>query len=117
MEKFRFYAKDKNGEIGIEIVHSGCAKKFLVHYPEYEGAETVFRTRSCFAEMNDYQVAMLLFAYNPEEMKRFEEELRKFIRENCDHHTTEYLLYEYGLDAFKHMEEEDERKRPKTECD
>ena len=37
MEKFRFYAKDKNGEIGIEIVHSGCAKKFLVHYPEYEG--------------------------------------------------------------------------------
>lgn len=63
------------------------------------------------------QVAMLLFAYNPEEMKRFEEELRKFIRENCDHHTTEYLLYEYGLDAFKHMEEEDERKRPKTERD
>lgn len=108
MEKFRFYAKERNGEIGIEIVHSGCAKKFLVHYPEFEGTETRFRARSNFAEMNDYQVAMLLFAYNPEELKRFEEQFRKFIRKNCDYHTTEFLLYEYGLDAFREMEKQNE---------
>ena len=50
-----------------------------MHYPEFEGTETAFRTRSCFAEMNDYQVAMLLFAYNPEELNRFEKEFIKFI--------------------------------------
>lgn len=79
MEKFRFYAKDKNGEIGIEIVHSGYAKKFLVHYPEFERTETIFRARSCFVEMNCYEVAMLLFTYNPEELNRFEKEYIKFI--------------------------------------
>ena len=31
MGKFRFYAKDKNGENGIEIVYRGFGK-FLVHY-------------------------------------------------------------------------------------
>ena len=50
-----------------------------MHYPEFEGTETVFRTRSYFAEMNDYQVEMMLFAYNQEELNRFEKEFMKFI--------------------------------------
>lgn len=116
MEKFRFYAKDDEGIIDIEITYCGM-KKFQVHYPDFTMSETCLRGGLCFTEMNDYQVAMLLFAYNPEELKRFEEELRKFFRENRDCHTTEYLLYEYGLDAFKYMEEEDERKRLETERD
>lgn len=29
--------------------------------------------------MNDYQVEMMLFAYNPEELNRFEKEFMKFI--------------------------------------
>ncbi len=78
MAKFRFCAKDKNGENGIEIVYSGSGK-FLVHYPEFESSETRFRFKNCFAEMKNYQVAMLLFAYNPEELNRFEKEFMKFI--------------------------------------
>ena len=50
-----------------------------MHYPEFEGTETVFRTRNYFAEMNDYQVEMMLFAYNQEELNRFEKEFIKFI--------------------------------------
>ena len=50
-----------------------------MHYPEFEGTETVFRTRSYFAEMNDYQVEMMIFAYNPEDLNRFEKEFMKFI--------------------------------------
>ena len=79
---------------------------------DYENGYGIIHSK-CYTEYGLKRTGCACCPYG----KGFEEELRKFILENHYHHTTEYLLYEYGLDAFKHMEEEDGRKRLETQCD
>lgn len=67
---FHHYVKDKDGNIEMEIFESD--NKFSIHFPRYEGIESkYFRSNSCFAEMRDYQVGMLIFAYDEREFYRF----------------------------------------------
>lgn len=69
---FHHYVKDKDGNIEMEIFANG--NKFTVHFPRYEGANNNrFRFNTCFAEMRDYQVGMLIFAYSEQEFYRFQD--------------------------------------------
>lgn len=77
---FRFYVKDQNGNIEMQVNQCGIGK-FTVHYPRYECYATRYRANTCFARMSSYQVAMLIFAYSESEYFRFVEEMEKFYKE------------------------------------
>lgn len=77
---FRFYVKDQDGNIEMEIGYWKYGE-FTVHYPRYENSAPKFRAGTCFARMNSYQVAMLIFAYSESEYFRFVEEIEKFYKE------------------------------------
>lgn len=80
-ERFNHYVKDKDGHIEMEIFYDG--KKINVHYPRYEILPTKLRGKcQTFAEMRDYQVGMLIFAYNRSEFEQFEKEFYEW-RERC----------------------------------
>lgn len=84
MEKFfRFYVKGQDGNIEMEIGYWKYGE-FTVHYPRYENSAPKFRANTCFARMNSYQVAMLIFAYSESEYFRFVEEMEKFYKELGD---------------------------------
>lgn len=75
--KFHHYVKDKNGHIEMELFYNKNGK-WSVNYPHYEMHETHLRSGSCFTEFYTYQVAMLIFAYDESEFKRFEHEFKEF---------------------------------------
>lgn len=77
---FRFYVKDQNGNIEMQVEQYETGK-FTVYHPRYEYFATKFRANTCFARMNSYQVAMLIFAYSESEYFRFVEEMEKFYKE------------------------------------
>ncbi len=78
---FRFYVKDQNGHIEMEI---GYYKydDFTVRFPRYvNGADTIVRPNRGYVIMSRQQLAMLIFAYSESEYFRFVEELEKFYKE------------------------------------
>lgn len=80
-ERFHHYVKDKDGNIEMEIFFDGS--KFKVHFPRYEGIPTLLKAAcQTLAELRDYQVGMLIFAYSQEEFDRFEKAFKEWRRRN-----------------------------------
>lgn len=86
---FHHYVKDKDGNIEMEIFATDS--KFTVHFPRYEGIENKnFHSNSCFAEMRDYQVEMLIFAYSEQEFYRFQDCYEKARKKQIPEWMTQY---------------------------
>lgn len=88
---FHYYIHDKDGRIEMEMFKE-FGKPFSVHFPRYESYPTRLRTFcQTFSEMRNYQVGMLIFAYNEEEFRKFEKAYEEWYK----NHPRRKLIEEY----------------------